>query len=279
MKKKRLMHLIRYLLIVALGIVIVFPLIYLLFTSFKANDEIYGSLSLLPRQWILTGYTEGWKSVGQYTFGNYLFNSFLLTVPTMLFTLISSLLVAYGFARFDFPFKKMLFIVMYGLMMLPNAVLIIPRYLIFAKLKWIDSYLPFWTPGLLATSSFFIYMFVEFFRGLPHELDESAMIDGCSSFRILVNILLPLCVPAMISAAIFSFIWTWNDFMSQYIYISSVPKYTVALGLRMAIDATASIDWANVLAMSILSIIPGTLIYLFLQKYFVEGVATSGMKG
>ena len=168
---------------------------------------------------------------------------------------------------------------MYGLMLLPGSVLIIPRYLAFAKLGWVDSYLPFWVPAALATSSFFIYMFIQFFRGLPRELDEAAKIDGCSSFGILQYVLFPLCVPAIISAAIFSFIWTWNDFMAQFIYISSVPKYTVALGLRMSIEGTANINWANVLAMSLVSIIPSSLIYLCLQKYFVEGIATSGLKG
>lgn len=206
-------------------------------------------------------------------------NSFLLTLPSTLLTIASSLLIAYGFARFEFPCKKLLFSVMYGLMLLPASVLIIPRYLVFAKLNWVDTYLPFWIPAAMATSSFFIYMFIQFFRGLPRELDEAAMIDGCSSFGILRHILFPLCTPAIISAAIFSFIWTWNDFMSQFIYISSVPKYTAALGLRMSIEGTANINWANVLAMSIVSIIPSMLVYLFLQKYFVEGIATSGLKG
>ena len=206
-------------------------------------------------------------------------NSFLLTLPCMFLTIASSLLTAYGFARFEFPFRKLLFAIMYGLMLLPGSVLIIPRYLAFAKLGWVDSYLPFWVPAALATSSFFIYMFIQFFRGLPRELDEAAKIDGCSSFGILQYVLFPLCVPAIISAAIFSFIWTWNDFMAQFIYISSVPKYTVALGLRMSIEGTANINWANVLAMSLVSIIPSSLIYLCLQKYFVEGIATSGLKG
>ena len=269
-----------YCVLVALGIVMVFPLVYMLLASFKTNAEIFGQpLKLLPERLDVSGYVNGWEGVGAYTFGTYMTNSFVLTVPATILTIASSLLVAYGFARFDFPLKKTLFGIMYGLMLLPGSVLIIPRYLVFAKLNWVDTYLPFWIPAALATSSFFIYMFVQFFRGLPMELDEAAMIDGCSSFGILRHILFPLCTPAIISAAIFSFIWTWNDFMAQFIYISSVPKYTAALGLRMCIEGTANINWANVLAMSIVSIIPSMLVYLFLQKYFVEGVATSGLKG
>lgn len=269
-----------YCVLILLGAVMVFPLVYMLMASFKSNTEIFGQpLKLLPERLDISGYVNGWRGVGAYSFGTYMLNSFLLTLPATLLTIASSLLVAYGFARFDFPMKKLLFSVMYGLMLLPGSVLIIPRYLVFARLNWVDTYLPFWVPAALATSSFFIYMFIQFFRGLPLELDEAAMIDGCSSFGILQHVLFPLCTPAIISAAIFSFIWTWNDFMAQFIYISSVPRYTAALGLRMSIEGTANINWANVLAMSIVSIIPSMLIYLFLQKYFVEGIATSGLKG
>ena len=280
MKKRVITDILYYVVVLALGFVMVFPLLYMLLASFKTNQEIFGTpLKLLPESFRPDGYVNGWKGVGNYTFGRYMLNSFTLTLPTMVLTIVSSLLVAYGFSRFEFPFRKLLFSVMYGLMLLPGSVLIIPRYLLFARLGWVDSYLPFWVPAALATSSFFIYMFTQFFRGLPRELDEAAMIDGCSSFGILLHILFPLCIPAVISAAIFSFIWTWNDFMAQFIYISSVPGYTAALGLRMSLEGTANVTWANVLAMSILSIIPSTLLYLFLQKYFVEGVATSGMKG
>lgn len=269
-----------YLITITLCIVMVFPLFYMLMASFKENNEIFSEpLKMFPKAFRTDGYINGWNGVGKYTFGTYMANSFILTLPTVLFTILSSLLTAYGFSRFEFRFRKFLFAVMYGLMLLPGSVLIIPRYLIFAKLNWINSYLPFWIPALFATSSFFIYMFTQFFRGIPRELDQAAMIDGCSSFGILVHILLPLCVPAIISAGIFSFIWTWNDFMGQFIYISSVSKYTSSLGLRMGIEGTAKIEWPNILAMSIVSIIPSTLIYLFLQKYFVEGIATSGLKG
>lgn len=278
--RRRLTTALYYFVLSALGIVMVFPLFYMLMASFKTNQEIFAQpLKMLPDRFSLDGYINGWRGVGNYTFGTYMINSFLVTLPCMFLTIASSLLTAYGFARFEFPFRKLLFALMYGLMLLPGSVLIIPRYLVFAKLKWVNTYLPFWVPAALATSSFFIYMFVQFFRGLPRELDEAAMIDGCSSFGILRHILFPLCVPAIISAAIFSFIWTWNDFMAQFIYISSVPKYTAALGLRMSIEGTANINWANVVAMSLISIVPSSLVYLCLQKYFVEGIATSGLKG
>ena len=186
--RRKLTTTLYYLVLTALGIVMVFPLVYMFFASFKTNQEIFGQpLKLLPDSFSPDGYINGWKGVGAYTFGTYMGNSFLLTLPCMFLTIASSLLTAYGFARFEFPFRKLLFAIMYGLMLLPGSVLIIPRYLAFAKLGWVDSYLPFWVPAALATSSFFIYMFIQFFRGLPRELDEARSmaappLESCSMF-------------------------------------------------------------------------------------------------
>lgn len=280
MKKKKILgKAVLYLTLILLGLILVFPLVYMFFGTFKSNQEIFGSLKILPENFNLEGYQNGWKGSGQIGFGTYLCNSFGLVVPVVVLTILSSVLTAYGFVRFEFPGKKVLFVVMLALMMLPGSVLLIPRYLLFVKLDWINDYKVFWVPAALGTSSFFVYMFIQFFRGIPRELDEAARIDGCSSFRILLLILVPLSKPAVISAAIFQFIWTWNDFFQQYIYISSVSKYTVSLGLRMALDTTTAIVWKNILAMSVIAILPCVIIYFCLQKYFVEGIATSGLKG
>ena len=280
MRKKRVLFLgIKYAVLILLGLVLIFPLIYMFFGTFKSNEEIFGSLRLLPKSFTLDGYIQGWKGSGQISFGIYLWNSCRLVVPTVILTVISSLITAYGFGRFNFPGKGFLFMVMLALMMLPSSVLLIPRYLLFVELDWIDNYKVFWVPAALGTSSFFVYMFIQFFRCIPRELDEAARIDGCSSFRILISILIPLSKPAVISAAIFQFIWTWNDFFQQYIYISSVSKYTVSLGLRMALDTTAVIEWKEILAMSAVAVLPCVIIFFCLQKYFVEGIATSGLKG
>lgn len=280
MKKRKIIgRTILYLILIILGLILIFPLVYMFLGTFKSNQEIFGSLKLLPERFDLEGYKNGWKGSGQIGFGIYLWNSFRLVIPVVILTIISSVLTAYGFVRFEFPGKKVLFVIMLALMMLPGSVLLIPRYLLFVKLNWIDDYKVFWVPAALGTSSFFVYMFIQFFRGIPRELDEAARIDGCSSFRILISILIPLSKPAVISAAIFQFIWTWNDFFQQYIYISSVSKYTVSLGLRMALDTTTTIVWKNILAMSVIAILPCVVIYFCLQKYFVEGIATSGLKG
>ncbi len=268
-----------YVFLTLLGIFMVYPLLWLLSSSFKSNQDIFISMRLIPKKIVFDSYIKGWQGTGQYTYGVFFKNTFKLVVPTVLFTLISSVLVAYGFARFQFPFKKLLFKLMIATLMLPNAVIIIPRYILYRDLGWLDSYLPFTVPALFATYSFFIFMLVQFIRGIPRELDESAFIDGCNSFDILVKIILPLAKPALFSAGIFQFIWRWNDFFNVLVYINSVSKYTLSLALRMSIDITQSVEWNQLMAMSVLTMVPPILIFFFAQKYFVEGIATTGLKG
>lgn len=261
------------------GLFMVYPLIWLFFASFKTNMELFSSLKLFPKEFIWSSYREGWYGIGQYRFDRFFGNTFALVGWTVLFTISSSVLVAYGFARFKFPLKKFFFALMLSTLMLPNAVIIIPRYMLFTRLGWLDSYLPFIVPAAFAGYPFFIFMLVQFFRGLPKELDESAAIDGCNPLMILVQILMPLAKPALFSATIFQFIWTWNDFFNALIYINSIRKFTVSLALRMAIDTTGGVSWNQILAMSIVTILPLVAIFFFAQKYFVEGIATTGLKG
>ncbi len=278
-KNKLIKKFIQYTLLIIIGILIIYPLLWLIFSSFKAdNEEIFGSLNLLPKKWTLDGYINGWKSSSQYGFSLFFKNTFKMVIPIVLLTIISSTIVAYGFARFDFPFKKILFGLMLSTLMLPNAVVIIPRYILFNYFKWIDTYKPFIVPSAFGGSAFFIFMMVQFLRSLPIELDESAKIDGCNSFVILWKILLPLSKPAIFSVGIFQFIWTWNDFFNPMIFINSTYKFTLSLALRMSHDTASLLDWNQVLAMSVVTLIPCVLIFFFSQKYFVEGIATSGLK-
>ena len=268
-----------YTFLIILGLFLIYPLLWIFSSSFKENKEIFSSTSLLPAKMVWDSYAKGWQGSGQFTFGQFMVNTFKMVVPTVLFTIMSSTLVAYGFARFKFPLKKLLFGVMISTLMLPNAVIIIPRYILFRNFNWIDSYLPFVIPAAFATYPFFIFLLVQFFRGLPVELDESATLDGCNSLGILIRILLPLSKPALFSVGIFQFIWTWNDFFNSMIYINSVKKFTLSLGLRMTIDVAADTNWNQVMAMSIITILPCVLLFFFAQKYFVEGIATTGLKG
>ncbi|BFT70122.1 carbohydrate ABC transporter permease [Paenibacillus sp. P36] len=279
MKSEKPRNALTFVLLCVFGLIMIYPLLWLFGASFKSNEEIFGSLSLLPSHFNWDGYIKGWKGSGQYSFGLFIFNTFKMVIPTVFFTIVSCTVVAYGFARFNFPLKKVLFALMISTLMLPNAVVIIPKYIMFKNFDWLNSYMPFIMPAVLATHAFFIFMIMQFFRGLPRELDESAKMDGCNSFMILVRILLPLSKPALISAGIFQFIWTWNDFFNSLIYITSVKKFTVALGLRMALDNSTSVAWNQVLAMSVIAIVPCVLVFFFAQKYFVEGIATTGIKG
>lgn len=278
-RKKRISAIITHAVMILLGAFMLYPLVWMFFSSFKTNSEIFGSVSLLPREPVWDSFVKGWNGTGRITYTTYYKNTFLIVLPTMLFTVFSCSVVAYGFARFRFRFKRQLFILMISTLMLPNSVLVIPRYLLYNKLGWLNTYLPFLMPALFACYPFFIYMMVQFFRGLPRALDEAATIDGCNSFQVYWYILIPLCKPALFSAAIFQFIWTWNDFFNSLIYINSVRKYPIVLALRMSLDATSAANWNQVLAMSVVSLLPGTILFFSAQKYFVEGISAGGVKG
>lgn len=268
-----------YIFLIALAVIMIYPLMWMVSASFRSNMEIFTSIGLIPKNPVWNSYSEGWKSIGQYTYTTFFANSFKLVVPTVLFTLISSFVTGFGFARYDFKGKKIFFSLMIGCLLLPQEVLIVPKYLLFNKIGWLNSYLPFIIPAAFATYSFFIFLMVQFIRGIPREIDQSAKIDGAGLIVMMTRIILPLCKPALFSVAIFQFVWRWNDFFNPLIYINSVSKYPVSLGLRLSIDVGESIAWNETMAMGILAMLPPTLLYIFSQKYFVEGIATTGIKG
>lgn len=268
-----------YAFLVCFGIAMVYPFIWMVFAAFKTNAEIFGSTKLLPSSYSFDSFVKGWKGTGQYGFSRFTLNTLALVLPTVFFTLVSCSITAFGFARFRFPFKNFLFAVMISTLMLPNAVIIIPRYLLFNAFGWLNSYLPFIVPAAFACYPFFIFMLVQFLRGIPRELDESAHMDGCGSVRLFVTILAPLMKPALFSVGLFQFMWTWNDFYNPLIYINSVKKFPISLGLRVSLDAASAVSWNSVMAMSIVTILPLILLFFFAQKYFVEGIATTGLKG
>ena len=274
--------LIRHLILIAVGIVLIYPVVFMIFASFKDTNEIFTSTSLLPKVWHPENYVNGWQrgATGSVTYTNFFLNTFKLVLPVVFFTVISCTVTAYGFARFDFPMKKILFPVLISTLMLPNTVIIIPRFMLFKSLGWLDSYYPFLVPAMFAVYPFFIFMIIQFLRGIPTSLDESAKMDGCSSLQVLTHILVPLLKPALFSAGLFQFLWTWNDFYNQFIFINTPKKFTLSLGLRLSIDAsTEAVKWNEVMAMSVCSIIPLFLLFFCAQKYFVDGIATSGIKG
>jgi len=168
---------------------------------------------------------------------------------------------------------------MLGSIMLPIHVIIVPQYILFARLDWINTFLPLIVPKLLATDAFFIFLMVQFFRGIPRELDEAARLDGCGHGRIYLRIMLPLSLPALATTAIFTFIWTWNDFFTQLIYLFDPDKFTLTLALRSFVDASSQSAFGPMFAMSVIALLPIVLFFLAFQRFLVEGMASSGLKG
>ena len=269
----------RYLALFAVGLVMLYPMIWLVGASFKSNAEIFSEIGFIPSKLDFTAYVKGWKTSTEYTFATYFLNSFLITIPRIIVTVISCVLVAYAFARFEFWGKKFLFSVMVGTMMLPLIILRLPQYLMFKEFGWLDTYLPMIVPSAFATDTFFVFMLVQFLRGIPRDMEEAAQIDGCNPLQLLWHIIVPLLKPAIISVIVFQFIWTMNDFMGPLIYLSTVEKYPVSLALKMSIGATEEVEWASVLAISVVALLPSIAVFFAAQRHFIEGAASSGIKG
>lgn len=278
-RKNRINTAIRYLILTFVGLLMLYPLIWLFGASFKTNAEIFTSIGFIPNEFDFSGYVRGWKTSTQYTFTRYFINTFKIVIPKVMVTVVSTVLTAYGFARFKLPKKKLLFAILIATLLLPQVVLRIPQYLMYRQFDWLDSYKPLVVPAAFAVDTFFVFMLIQFIRGIPRDLEEAAVIDGCNSFQILIYVLLPILKPAIISVGLFQFMWTMNDFLGPLIYISSVEKYPISIVLKMSMDATAVIQWNQVVAMSIIALIPSLIVFFCAQKYFVEGIATTGLKG
>jgi len=269
----------RHLMLIAMASVMFYPLAWMLGASFRDDSQI-SNPGIWPGQYFtVDGYVEGWEGIAGVPFGRFLFNSFLVSGLCVLGNLIACSVTAYAFARIEFRFKGLWFGIMLATLMLPHHVILIPQYILFREFDWLNTYLPFFIPKILATDAFFIFLLVQFFRAIPRDLDEAARLDGCGHVRIFLRIILPLSKPALATTAIFTFIYSWNDFFTPLIYLTDTSLYTVPLALRSFIDATASSAFGSLFAMSIVSLLPVLGIFIAFQKLLVEGIATSGMKG
>lgn len=278
-RNRMLSQAMRYGVLLAVGLVMLYPLVWLVGASFKPNAEIFASPGFYPDNPTLSGYEKGWQTSTPYTFGRFFLNSFLIILPKMIGTAISCTLVAYGFARFEFPLKKLFFSSVIAILVLPNVVTRIPQYILFRDLGWLDSYLPLWVPSALAGDAFFVFMLVQFLRGIPGDMEEAARVDGANSMQTLIYIVVPMLAPALVSVCLFQFMWTMNDFLGPLIYLSSVDKYPVSLALKLSIDTTEAFDWNQILAMSSLALAPALIVFFMAQKYFIEGISAGGVKG
>lgn len=264
--------------LIACSIAMLYPLLWMLSSSFKPESDIFSDLSLWPREITLEGYVIGWHGLGV-GFGRFFSNSFLVATLAVVGNLIACSLAAFAFAFLQFPGRRVWFALMLGTLMLPYHVTLIPQYVLFLNLGWVNTFLPLVVPKFLATDAFFIFLIVQFFRGIPRDLFEAAMMDGCGHWRIFMRIILPLSVPVLATTAIFSFIWTWEDFFGPLVYLSDIKNYTVPVALRTFVDSTSQSAWAPLFAMSILSLVPVFLLFILFQRFLIQGIATSGLKG
>ena len=281
MKEKRTVRSIVYHVVICLiGIIMIYPLVWMIMSSFKETGTIFTTAgSLIPEKFILDNYRNGWKGFAGIAFRTFFTNSLFISIVATIGTILSSAVVAYGFARFEFRGRKLMFTAMLLSMMLPAQVLMIPQYLWYQKLNWVGSYMPLIIPYFFATQGFFVYLMSNFIEGIPRELDEAAKIDGCSYFGIFRLVIAPLMKPAVVTGSIFSFMWRWDDFLSALLYINKTAKYPVSLALKLFCDPGSSSDYGAMFAMATLSVLPAVVIFLFFQKYLVEGISTSGLKG
>ena len=261
----------------ATSLVMLYPLLWMLSASLKPPDEIFSNTSLIPSAISFDGYVRGWTGL-TVNFGTFFLNSFVIAALSITGNLIACSLTAFAFSRLKFVGRNVWFALMLLTMMLPFHVTLIPQYVLFFKLGWVNTILPLVVPKFLAADAFFIFLMVQFFRSIPFELQEAAMIDGCGPWQFYLHVLIPLSKPVLATTAIFTFIFTWDDFFGPLVYLSDVRKYTVALGLRTFVDSQGVSDWNAVFAMSCLVLVPVFLIFIFSQRLLIEGIATTGLK-
>ncbi|MBB5897869.1 carbohydrate ABC transporter permease [Kutzneria kofuensis] len=258
-------------------VVMIYPLVWLVGASFKPENQIFTTVNPLPFQFTFGNYVSGWTATGT-SFTVYLANSVTVSVCVVVGNLISCSLAAYAFARLDFALRRMWFGLMLGTLMLPFQATLIPQYTIFYRLNWINTFLPLVVPYFLAYDAFFIFLMVQFIRGIPRELDEAAALDGAGHVRVFFTIIVPLLRPALITTGVLTFIWTFNDFLRQLVYLSDNSRYTVPLGLNSFIDKASGSSYGGMLAMSVVTLVPTIAVFLISQRRLVDGVANTGIK-
>ncbi len=269
-----------YLLMTIIAAIMLYPLLWLLGASFKSNSEIFSSVWFIPKSIDLRIWKNAWETVTPYTMGHYFLNTFIIIIPKTFFSVISSVLVAYGFSRFDFPLKRFFSALLVTGMLMPAIVKIMPLYLLWRNIGFLDTYIPLVFPSVLAEESMFVFILIRFFNSIPREFDEAARIDGCGTLATLFRVLLPCIKPAVVSIAVFTFLWTMNDFLNPLIFIQSVEKYPLSLSIRLSVDSTGqNYEQCKIIAVSVIGLIPSVAVFALAQKKFVSGITAGGLSG
>jgi len=275
---KAVQHTLVHVGLISAAFVMLYPLLWMVSASIRPSDQVFTSMGLWVKDPTLQNFTTGWTSVGSVDFGTFFRNSAIIAVLAVIGNVVSCSLAAYAFARLRFRGKKVWFALMLGTIMLPYQVLLIPQYILFSNLGWLDTFLPLVVPKFLATDAFFVFLLAQFFRVLPKELTEAARLDGCGYFGTYLRVIMPLSVPALATTAAFTFIWSWNDFLHPLIYLTSPQNYTVPIGLSLFVDTSGTSNYGGLFAMSLLSLLPIIGLFFCFQKLLVDGISTTGLK-
>lgn len=278
-KRKTWQTVIWFVVLLVVTAVVLYPLVWLLFSTFKPNSEFGSNMGLLPNSPTLDNYAKVMEGIAGVPMWKFFANSLIIAVGSVIGTVLSSALAAYAFARVQFKGLGILFAAMIGTLLLPFHVVIIPQYIIFQRLDLIDTFIPLLLPKFLATEAFFVFLLVQFIRQMPRDMDEAARIDGAGHLRIFWSIILPLIKPALITCSIFAFIWAWNDFLGPLLYLTSPENYPLPIALRLYNDQTSVSDYGATVTASFIALIPVLLFFLVFQRFLVDGVATQGLKG
>lgn len=265
------------LILILLAGLFLLPTLWMFTTSLKMPEQISRFREFLPDPATFRSYAEGF---GKGDFIVYIKNTALIGSLCVAGSLISCSMVAFGFAKFKAKGKNVLFMILLSTMMVPQTVTLIPSYMLYSKLGWINTYIPLVLPAFFAGSTFNVFLMRQFYAGLPNELAEAARIDGCGWFQIFLKIYVPNTKPALLVVTINQLVYVWNDYMAPLIYLGKPAKYTIALGLNMfKAQYGGAMDVGPLMAMACLTVLPLLILYLCFQKYFVEGIATAGIKG
>ena len=281
-RKRQIATVCKYVVLVLVGILMIYPLVWMIGASFKTNSEIFSSIGFIPKEPTFQGYKDALNGYGgDIDIWKSMFNTYKIVIPKVILTVASCTLTAYGFARFKFKGHDALFALLMATLFLPNVVLNVPQFIMYNGWGWVDSplYLPLIVPSVFAQDTYFVFMLIQFLRNVPRELDEAAKIDGCTALGTLWHVIVPVLKPAMTSAALFQFMWSSNDFMGPLLYVSTPKRYPAAIFVKMSMDADTGFSWNRILALSLISIIPSLVVFFIAQDQFIDGVTAGSVKG
>ena len=273
----------QYFVLILVGVIMIYPLVWMVGATFKSNAEIFSGIGFLTANPTLQGYIDAVTQNygGDISIWRAFINTYSFVIPKVIFTVISSVIAAYGFSRFKFKGRDMLFGIMISTLFLPQVVLNVPQYLMYNSFGWVNSpfYLPLWVPSLFATETYFVYQLVQFMRSIPHDLDEAAAIDGCGPVKILYKIIAPMLSPSLVACGLFQFMWSCNDFMGPLLYVQTPSKYPMSIFVKLSMDADSGFNWNRILALSLISIIPQLVVFFCAQDAFIDGISAGAVKG